>query len=80
MNVQEKTKEQTRDNLRVSELGHTLTSWQSEFQCKSIFGGMSVPGKKPGFAVVIAMVQEEHFSNHDICLLDEFESFDIAFQ
>jgi hypothetical protein len=77
MNVQEKTKEQTQDNLRTSELGSGLTYWQSEFQSKSIFGGVSVPGKNPGFAVVIATVNEEHFGSQDICLVDEFESFDL---
>ncbi len=77
MGMQEEIGAQTWGNLRLSKLGHTLTSWQSEFQCTSIFGGVSVPGKNPGFVVVIAMVNEERFGNHDICLLDECESFDL---
>jgi len=64
-------------NIRVSELGHTFADWQLEYQCKSIFGGVSVPGSNPGFAVVIAMGKEERFAGHDMCLLDEFESFDL---
>jgi len=43
---------------------------------KQIYGGVGIPGKRPGFAVVVGMSHEMHFDNHDIHLLDEFESAD----
>lgn len=44
---------------------------------KQIYGGVGIPGKQPGFAVVVGMSHERHFDNHDIYLLDEFESADM---
>ena len=46
-------------------------------QCKAIWGAVAWPGKRPGCAVVIGMDRKEHLGNHDIYLLDEFESFDL---
>jgi len=38
---------------------------------------VSWPGKRAGFVVVVVMVKEEHLDNHDIYLLDEYESWDV---
>jgi hypothetical protein len=46
-------------------------------QCKAIWGAVAWPGKRPGCAVVLGMDRKEHLGNHDIYLLDEFESFDL---
>jgi hypothetical protein len=46
-------------------------------QCKAIFGGVSWPAKRPGFAVIVAMSHEKHFESHDIYLLAEYETFDM---
>jgi len=35
------------------------------------------PGKRPGFAVVVATDRTRHLDSYDICLLDEYEDFDI---
>ncbi len=42
-----------------------------------IYGAVAFPGKRPGFAVVVGMIKEEHFESHDIYLIDEFESVDM---
>jgi hypothetical protein len=63
------------DDLKKAELGYTHESrWEINKCCKSIFGGVSWPGKRPGFAVVVAMDKHRHFDSYDICLLAEFES------
>lgn len=67
------------EDLRTSELGHTLTftELRNPFKIKAIYGGVAWPGKRPGFAVVAAMDYEPHLGGHDIFLLDEYESFDM---
>ncbi|MHC4117013.1 MAG: hypothetical protein ACYSWO_05865 [Planctomycetota bacterium] len=45
--------------------------------CKAVYGGVSWPGIRPGFAVVAAMDRARHLDSHDVCLLDEFESYDV---
>ena len=61
-------------DFRVTELGHTLSQSALQFQCKSVFGGVAFPDKRPGFAVIVAMGIEKRGDNHDFALLDEFES------
>lgn len=64
-------------SLRTAVLGHPFTDAQLQDQCKVVFGGVAWPGKRPGFAVVLAMDPERHFNSHDIYLLDEVESADM---
>ena len=64
-------------NFKTAELGHTFSHQELEIQCKGVHGGVSWPGKRPGFAVVIAMDSAKHLDSHDIYLLDEYESFRI---
>ncbi len=45
--------------------------------CKGVYGGVCWPGKRPGFAVVIAMDRARRLDSYDVCLLGEYESFDI---
>ncbi|MHC4297022.1 MAG: hypothetical protein ACYS7Y_06955 [Planctomycetota bacterium] len=61
-------------DFRVTELGQTLPQSTLQFQCKSVFGGVAFPDKRPGFAVVVAMANEKRGDNRDFALLDEFES------
>jgi hypothetical protein len=63
-------------DLKETSLGQPFERKDLKHCCKAIYAGVAWPGKRPGFAVVIAMDKEEHFDNHDICLLDEYESFD----
>lgn len=65
------------DELKEAELGHTFEIDALQETCKVVCGGVSWPGKRPGFAVVLAMNGFGHFDSYDICLLDEYESFDI---
>jgi len=65
------------NNIKTSELGTTYLEYELRNQCKAIYGGVSFPGRKPGFAVVVAMDWDKHFDSHDIYLLDEFETFDL---
>ena len=62
-------------DLKTAKLGQTFGCREMKNCCKAIYGGVSWPGKRPGFAVVVAMDIRQHFDSHDICLLDEFESF-----
>jgi len=48
-----------------------------EARYKRIYGAVAFTGKCPGYAVVVGMIQEEHFESHDIYLIDEFESADM---
>jgi hypothetical protein len=48
-----------------------------EARYKRIYGAVAFPGKRPGFAVVAGMINEEHFESNDIYLIDEFESIDM---
>ena len=45
-------------------------------QCKAIWSAVAWPGKRPGCAVVLGMDRKEHLGNHDIHVLDEYETFD----
>ncbi|MFC1634236.1 hypothetical protein ACFL5Z_05290 [Planctomycetota bacterium] len=54
----------------------TLNSVELRDQFKLIWGAVAWPGKRPGCAVVLGMDRKEHLGNHDIYLLDEFETFD----
>jgi len=55
-----------------------LTKTQDlEARYKQIYGAVAFPGKRPGFAVMVGMIHEEHFESHDIYLLDGFESADM---
>jgi len=67
----------TWEEVEKAELGRTFDIKALNRCCKAIYGGVSWPGKRPGFAVVVAMNNIRHIDNHDVCLLDEFESFDI---
>lgn len=62
--------------IKTAELGHTFTRLELKKECRAICGGVSWPGKRPGFAVVLGMGNDKHFDSYDIYLLDEFESSD----
>jgi hypothetical protein len=65
------------ENIKTTQLGHTFNRTELKNQCRTIFGGVSWPGKKEGFAVVAAMNYETYPYNHKVYLLDEYESFDM---
>jgi len=62
------------EDLKKAKLGQTFCKMELMNSCKAVYSGVSWPGKRPGFAVVVAMDNKRHFDNYDICLLDEFES------
>lgn len=64
-------------DLKTIELGHTFDYRELQSRFRLIYGGVSFPGKRPGCACVVGMTPERHFDNHDLYLLDEFESFDL---
>lgn len=64
-------------DVKNARLGEPFENKALKSCCKAVYGGVSWPGKRPGFAVVIAMDRTRRIDNHDVCLLDEFESFDI---
>ena len=64
-------------DLRTTELGHAFSYAELQGRCRALWGSVSFPGKRPGFAVVIGMDHKPHFDSHDIFLIDEFESFDM---
>lgn len=65
------------NDIKTSELGTDYLGYELRNQAKAIYGAVAMPGRNPGFAVVVAMDFEDHFESHDIYLLDEFESFDL---
>jgi len=64
-------------DLRTAELGHSFTPVELSTYFRAVWGGVSWPAKRPGFAVVVGMGYKPHFNSHDIYLLDECESFDM---
>lgn len=64
-------------NVKTIPLNCPLADVELDSQCKAIFGGVSWPTQRPGFACVCAMMHEKHFDSYDICLLAEYESFDL---
>ena len=62
------------ENIKTSKIGYSFSREQLLKECHLIYGGISVPGKHPGFAVVLAADKKRH---SDIYLLDETESFDM---
>jgi hypothetical protein len=64
-------------DIKTAELGQDFTIVELKNQCKAIYGGVSWPSKRPGFAVVLGMSRDKHFDNYDIFLLDEFEHMDM---
>jgi len=63
------------EDIKTTPLNHPHTDVELRNQAKIIYGGVSWPAKRPGFAVIVAMLYEKHFDSHDIYLLEEFESF-----
>jgi hypothetical protein len=64
------------DALKETDLGEEIAIADLKRESRLICGGVSWPGKRPGFAVVLAMHPEKHFDSYDAYLLDEYESFD----
>jgi len=62
------------EDVKKAALGHNFSKMEMMSSCKAVFGGVAWPGKRPGFAVVVAMDSKRHFDSYDISLLDEFES------
>jgi hypothetical protein len=63
------------NDLKKAELGYTHeVRWEMNKCCKAIFGGVSWPGKRPGYAVVVAMDKHRRFDSYEVCVLAEYES------
>lgn len=63
-------------DIKTTPLNYPLSDLELTNQCKVVYGGVAWPGKQQGFAVIIAMMYEQHLDSHDIYLLEEYESFD----
>ena len=63
-------------DIKTTKLNYPLNDVELTNQCKVVYGGVSWPGNQPGFAVIVAMMYEQHLDSHDIYLLEEYESFD----
>ena len=64
-------------DIQTAELTDKPETQDLEARYKRIYGAVAFTGKRPGFAVVVGMIHEEHFESHDIYLIDEFESKDL---
>ena len=63
------------NDLKEADLGYTHeVRWEMNKCCKAIFGGVSWPGKRPGYAVVVAMDLHRRFDSYEVCVLAEYES------
>ena len=69
----------TWEDLKKAELGRTFDVKELQNCCRATYGSIAWPGKKPGFAVVLAMSRrkENDSDSHEICLLDECEHSDL---
>ncbi len=68
----------TWNEVKKAELGQSFECSDLKECCTGIYGGLSWPAKRPGFAVIVAMSSFETFGKqrHEVCLLDEVESGD----
>ena len=64
-------------DLKTIELGHTFDYKELQERFRLIYGGVSFPGRRPGFTCIVGMTPERHFDSHNLYLLDEYESFDM---
>ena len=63
------------EDLKKAELGYTHERrWEINKACKDIYAGVSWPGKRQGYAVVVAMDKHRRFDSYEICILAEYES------
>jgi len=63
------------EDLKTAKLGQVPENrWDIQRCSKAVCGGVSWPGKLPGYAVVVAMDIARHFESYDICILAEYES------
>jgi len=63
------------NDLKAAELGYTHeVRWEMNKCCRAIFGGVSWPGKRPGYAVIVAMDKFRRFESYEVCILAEYES------
>ena len=69
----------TWNDIREAKLGEEFESHDLDRCCRVVYGGVAWSGKRPGFAVVLAMSKRKdpETGSHEICLLDEFESHDM---
>ena len=64
-------------DLRTVNLGYSFTYHQLINLFKTIWGGVALPSKRPGFSVVVGVANERNFDDFDVILLEEYESFDM---
>ena len=64
-------------DVKKTPLGQTFDTKALKECCKAVYGGVSWPGKRPGFVVVLAVVHSDEPEGWEIHLLDEYESFDM---
>jgi len=65
------------EEVKKAELGQSFDIGELKHCCKAVYGGVSWPGKRPGFAVVVAMNHAPSSDTHEICLLAESESMSL---
>jgi len=65
------------NDVKSAELGEPFENMALKNCCKAVYGGVAWPGQRPGFAVVVVMSRKKFPEGHHICLLDEYESFDM---
>jgi len=65
------------EDIKTTPLNHAHTDVELRNQSKVICGGVSWPAKRPGFAVIVALLYEKHFDTHDIYLFAKYESFNM---
>jgi len=63
-------------DIKTAALNYPLSDVELTNQCRAVYGGVAWSGKRPGCAVIVAMLHEKHLDSHDIYLLEEYEDFD----
>jgi hypothetical protein len=61
-------------DIKTAKLGHTFTPEELADQCHATYGGVAWPGKRPGFAVVLALGRDKQCGKYNIYQLDEYET------
>jgi hypothetical protein len=64
--------------IATAPLGHPFTAEELKNQCRTTIGAVAWPGKRPGFALVLAVTGGKKYVPYEIHVLAEAESGDLA--
>ena len=62
------------EGIESADLGHPFTGRELRSQCQILMGGIAWPGRRPGFAAVLALGKQIYTDGANFVLLDEVDT------